>query len=89
MNLLPEMETDSKVLLPECVEERASSKRSRSWRMSTLAVAAPLVSEWKQGKCSLDIQKLSLSPLLSLATAKLSQTLTEAPDAHISPYFGI
>lgn len=88
MNLLPEMETDSKVLLPECVEER-SSKRSRSWRMSTLAVAAPLVSEWKQGKFSLDIQKLSVSPLLSLATAKLSQTFPKAPDAHISPYFGI
>lgn len=89
MNLLPEMETDSKVLLPECVEERSSSKGSRSQRISTLAVAAPLVSEWKQGKCSLDIQELSVSPLLSLATAKLSQILTKAPDAHISPYFGI
>ena len=47
--------------------------------MSTLAVAAPLVSEWKQGKCSLDIWKLSMSPLRSLATAKLSQTLSPKP----------
>ena len=79
MILLPEIEADSKVLLPECVEEKASSKRNRPRRMSTLAVAAPLVSEWKQGKCSLDIWKLSMSPLLSLASAKLSLTLSPKP----------
>lgn len=45
MILLPEMEEDSKGLLPERVEERASSKRNRPRRMSTLAVAASLVSE--------------------------------------------
>ena len=79
MILLPEIEADSKVLLPECVEEKASSKRNRPRRMSTLAVAAPLVSEWKQGKCSLDIWKLSMSPLLRLASAKLSLTLSPKP----------
>lgn len=55
MNLFPEMETDIKALLPECVEERANSKRNQLWRMGALAAVTALVSEWKQGKCSLNI----------------------------------